>query len=174
MNPLILLPFSGMQLCPDIEKYSFLESNKDSNNVIIIEQLKKITPEYLTLNNKNIKEDIIKEIELLGINIDVKHNAYFIINKLSDTFFSNFQFENLYKSSYGTLIVDFLEKESIFSIEIGKKSFGYFCEINDKISCLCENIEIEDKYNFSIGNLNKDFIDFYKNIYPNVLYTYNY
>jgi len=76
----------------------------------------------------------------------------------------NFNINNLYESSYGTAILEYEIDNSNFTIEIGEKSFGYFSEKDGDYLKIIDEVLISDKYDerdVIIGNLNKDFIDFY-------------
>lgn len=67
------------------------------------------------------------------ISMSVFNNAMKVIYELSGNVIENIDTNNLTFSEYGTAIIDFDGPDnSIFSLEIGKDSIGYFSEINNK------------------------------------------
>ena len=155
-------------LSADVRRQSFLESYVNDNSNYQIEYVQNDTQFsndfYLDINSESKRIEILNELESEIINKDVKRNAVDIIRNLSALFLMNFNINNLYESSYGTAILEYEIDNSNFTIEIGEKSFGYFSEKDGDYLKIIEEVLISDKYDerdVIIGNLNKDFIDFY-------------
>ena len=94
----------------------------------------------------------------------VKINSVKLIESLSSLFIMNFDIDDMYKSSYGTIVLEFLKDSSSFTIEIGENSFGYFSESHNKIDHIQEEVFLSSNENdneIAFGQLNLDFIDFY-------------
>jgi hypothetical protein len=92
---------------------------------------------------------------------EVKNNAILIINSLSNLFISTFNIDDIYVSSYKTIIIEHITGKNIFSIEIGKYNFGYFSMIDDKT---IHFVESEDFNDGSIKQMNLDFEDYKKRL----------
>ena len=115
---------------------------------------------FLDNHEESVRNKILEELQNMSVSSKVKINSINLIKELSNLFIENFNPEDFYESSYGTLILDLIKGNSNFNIEIGQNSFGYFSEIKGKIIHLKEDIEIlRDDNNF--GKLNIDFLDFY-------------
>lgn len=98
---------------------------------------------------KEISENVYKNSLLV-------YNNLFKKDKLKD--------EDVYTTEYGTLCLDWIRKdhcdnENDFSLEIGKKTMGYFSEVNEKTIDYVEEVEINEK---SINKLDKNLKKFYK------------
>ncbi|UQB67946.1 hypothetical protein [Epilithonimonas zeae] len=114
---------------------------------------------FLDDHEKSIRIKILDELQNMNVDTQIKINAINLIKELPSLFIENFNPEDFFETSYGTLILDFIKEDSNFNIEIGQNSFGYFSEINGKINHLQENKNIAFTKNF--GKLNIDFLDFY-------------
>lgn len=69
-----------------------------------------------------------------NLNIHVYRNSYRLISELDDKFLKMIEPEDIYKTSYGTIDIEFKRSEDvIFHLEIGRESMGYFSEIYDEI-----------------------------------------
>lgn len=110
---------------------------------------------------------MLEELDLEISNRKVKKNAIEIIRNLPALFIMNFDITNLYKSSYGTAILEYEINNSNFTIDIGENSFGYFSEVNGEFLTINEEVTINDinsENDIVLGKLNQDFIDFYYSI----------
>lgn len=155
-------------LSADVRRQSFLESYVNDNLNYQIEYVQNDTQLsndfYLDRTSESKRIEILNELESEIINKDVKRNTVDIIRNLPALFLMNFNINNLYESSYGTAILEYEIDNSNFTIEIGEKSFGYFSEKDGDYLKIIDEVLISDKYDerdVIIGNLNKDFIDFY-------------
>lgn len=156
-------------LSADVRRQSFIESYSNS------------IPQYIEYysdsgfsNNEYFLDHIedskrstlLKELNIENSNINVKINAIDIIKNLSALFVMDFNPDNFYKSSYGTMVFEYEKKNANFTIEVGENSFGYFSEINNEIKHLKEEVELSkfDVNDTPLGQLNKDFVDFYYSV----------
>ncbi|BBI90465.1 hypothetical protein HYO65_gp073 [Tenacibaculum phage PTm1] len=108
--------------------------------------LKKQLDVFLKTNDSDLK-----------IGAEVYNNSYFIFEQLYPSILEHLSIEDVYTSSYGTLIVDW-EKENndIFSLEIGSKHLGYFIDVNGNYQKQVDKIEIEE----SVSHILKDLSNF--------------
>ena len=155
-------------LSADVRRQSFLESYVNDNSNYQIEYVQNDTQFsndfYLDRTSESKRIEILNELESEIINKDVKRNTVDIIRNLPALFLMNFDINNLYESSYGTAILEYEIDNSNFTIEIGEKSFGYFSEKDGDYLRIIDEVLTFDTYDereVIIGNLNKDFIDFY-------------
>lgn len=108
------------------------------------------------------KLKIIEELDNLNVTKIIIKNAKYVISTLDEKYCVRLKYDDIYSSSHGTIILDWIVKpDTIFSLEIGKRSCGYFIEKNGKL------IKTEDdvyfKNNDTIGIINKDLVSFYTN-----------
>lgn len=144
-----------MSLSTDYRKNSYLAS-VISNDSYYVEEIFQVTQknyfeDFLCSDNINIiKNKIFQLLNLKEISADLHNNAYNLLVNLPEFILDKIDVENIYTSQYGTLMVDFEFFDSnIFSLEIGKKSVGYFSEIDSSTYIFCDELETIDKY----GNL---------------------
>ncbi len=89
----------------------------------------------------NIKCRLYNFLSHSDVSYAVYNNAYNLIQSLPEIVLDKIDIENVYISSYGTVMVDIeFKSNDIFSLDIGKKSVGYFGEINDLAVCYNENL----------------------------------
>jgi hypothetical protein len=124
---------------------------------------------YLENNYKELAflRKTISYLQSENLNAEIQANLNKILETLPNIFIDNvISNDNVYCSSYGTVLIDFEEKNNIFSLEIGTSSIGYFSEINSVTSDFCEEIFIDNDDNFerSVRKLNNDFLAFYDRI----------
>lgn len=156
MAPLITSLFT---LNPDVDRQKFNVTNfgevvyynespkEDIKNSYLINTLsvsdhlstlKRTLMEYTRLNNFDQK-----------ISSSVFNNSYKLLDSLSPSASEELDYEDIYVSSNGTIVIDWEKTEDdIFSLEIGSKSLGYFIEVNgvdtkqvDSLSLTHENFE---------------------------------
>ena len=94
--------------------------------------------------DKNIENKIIKIFE----NISIKYS-----DKLD---------VDVYKNVNNIYTVELIYGKNIFFIDFGSKSFGWFSEINDKISHLKDDVSVYDIESYKI--LNNDINEFVNKI----------
>lgn len=169
---LLSLITSGLN--PDIDKYKFV--NKKDRNVHF-EERENVQKKHFILNKDIDDIDDVVKIKIQSLaelkeNWDgvgakkltpiVINNAINIIDNISPFYLTKLDEHNIYSTNYGTIIFDWefeSEKvgESIFSLEIGKKSIGYFSEKNGETSQQVDSLNI-DKQNIlqTIAKINQD------------------
>ena len=150
-----------------------LASFEDSDIVVAEQPFVFSDQDYSTMINFCVidKSDILlknisKYLEDENIQKEVQANTIKIIENLSEFFIDNIDFDSIYTSSYGTVLIDFEKGNNIFSIEVGSKSIGYFSEIESITNDFCEESFITDdeKLYLTTGKLNNDFLNFYNRI----------
>lgn len=111
--------------------------------------------------NKDVKENencIIESIESISllndnwnnfgtqkISSEIIVNSLKIIQSLPPSVLNYLKPENVYPTKMGTIIMDWeIDENNILSLEIAKKSVGYFVEINGDDYKEIEKISIED------------------------------
>jgi hypothetical protein len=140
-----------MSLSTDYRKNSYL-ANVISNESHYVEEIyqgiqKNYFDNFLCFDNINIiKNKIFQLHNLKEISADVHNNAYNLLINLPEFILDKIDIENIYTSRYGTVMIDFEFFESnIFSLEIGKKSIGYFSEIDSSTFLFCDELKTIDK-----------------------------
>lgn len=158
-------------LSADVRRQSFLESYINDDLTYYVEYLHNkqefLNDFYLDHSNESKRITMLEELDLEISNRKVKKNAIEIIRNLPALFIMNFDITNLYKSSYGTAILEYEINNSNFTIDIGENSFGYFSEVNGEFLTINEEVTINDinsENDIVLGKLNQDFIDFYYSI----------
>ncbi|WP_312205989.1 hypothetical protein [Epilithonimonas hominis] len=158
-------------LSADVRRQSFLESYINDDLTYYVEYLhnkqESLNDFYLDHSNESKRITMLEELDLEISNRKVKKNAIEIIRNLPALFIMNFDITNLYKSSYGTAILEYEINNSNFTIDIGENSFGYFSEVNGEFLTINEEVTINDinsENDIVLGKLNQDFIDFYYSI----------
>ena len=114
----------------------------------------------------NFSKKIMSYLQSENLSAEIQVNVNNILEKLPNIFIENVRSkDNIYSSSYGTVLIDFEEDGKIFSLEVGTKSIGYFSEIDSTTNDFCEEIIIEeDNFEESIDKVNSDFLAFYDKI----------
>lgn len=157
-------------LNPDLQRRKELELENQQNGFSLVE----MTTSYLFSNKlvnvshiDNIETVIVSELMEISklrdnwnntgtrkINADVINNALNIVNLLRPTVLCHLSSENVYPSKFGTIIMDWdFGDGNLFSLEIAKKSIGYFTEFNDDPQIQVDNIP------FNYDNNNLDIIN---------------
>lgn len=161
---------SGLSI--DVRRNSYIEDLQQNEDVLSYQN---IAPpiEEVSLSKSiyfNHKQELIKNVtEYLQqecTDNKVQRNTILILEQLTSFFVENINFDSIYLSSYGTVLIDFEQDKYSFSLEIGSKSIGYFSEIDSVTFNFCEESKIDDKSSLikTLGLLNKDFIEFYEEI----------
>lgn len=132
----------------DINKTFYLENLSDSKEDILknkIFSFLELKENWDGLQAKPIKTETIS-------------NAISIFESLSLNLIYHLDVDDIYCSSYGTIIFDWeFENENIFSVEIGKESLGYFYEKDSNI-VQREDLKIDNSESLlnAIVNIQKD------------------
>ncbi len=156
INPFI----SGLD--PNIDKKRLLFESRMSNKHEYYNQSEKKTSlrnkfflNKMIIDNNKFLKDKIKSISYLDnnwnnsgtpkINSEVIINSSRIINGLSASVLAYLSPENIYPTKMGTIIMDWeVDSDNILSLEIAKKSVGYFIEVNGDDYKELNNIGIEN------------------------------
>ena len=100
-----------------------------------LEEISKLTNDWNKLGSPSINSLIID-------------NAFLLIKSLPPSILYYLKPENIYPSQFGTIILDWeFDTDNIFSLEIAKKSIGYFVEKDG------ENHRQVDKIPFDKNNI---------------------
>ena len=79
-----------------------------------------------------------------------------MINALPPSILNYLTPDNIYPSKTGTIIMDWeIDNENILSLEVAKKSVGYFVEVNGEDYKQVEKIEIENLQQI-VSSINND------------------
>lgn len=146
-------------LNPDIDKRRSIAEKKIDKKEYTINSFKSLKNSFFF--NTEIKEnesfilDSISSISSLKnnwnnfgtpkINSEIILNSLKIIQYLPPSILNFLKPENVYPTKMGTIIMDWeIDENNILSLEIAKKSVGYFVEVNGKDYKEVEKINIED------------------------------
>mgnify|MGYP003625625154 CR=1 FL=1 len=159
----ILTTTTLLGLNPDVEKSKFLNEtsleNLTENGMFF--DLKKT---YFFVNNQQSKIDYLKDYIATFLNdvtkddvisLNVVNNTFSFLDKLNLTIINELDLDDIYTTSYGTVVFDCQNRNnnSVFSLEIGKKEFGYFIEKDGIDIKQVDAIEIEKVNEELITNL---------------------
>lgn len=82
---------------------------------------------------QNIKKGILDYIvKDLQVNDDILLQVVFLLDSLNQKQLLNLNVNNIYTSSYKTLIIDWVFNRNVFSIEIGNELIGWIIEVDGK------------------------------------------
>lgn len=95
----------------------------DPIHIDIKMDLKEKLYSYLVLNHNWDNYGAIKPEE------KVIQNCFCFLRKLPERYLSNFSKDDLSITPYGTIVLDWEDKNKLLSIEIGNDSLGYFTEL---------------------------------------------
>lgn len=158
------MPFTTalLGLNPDFDKRKILfENSIISKNDYFTNSNVNLSLKNKFFLNKEIKENensIIESIKLISllknnwnnfgtpkINSDIVINSLKIIQSLPPSILNYLRPENVYPTKNGTIIMDWeIDNNNILSLEIAKKSVGYFVEMNGEDYKEVENIDSEN------------------------------
>lgn len=114
-------------------------------------------------NVNKVKNQLFSLLNQSRISYSVYNNASNLLVNLPELVLEKIDIDNVFESNYGTLMVDFeLKNNDLFSLEIGKKSIGYFSEVDDVTYSYCDELETvsEDGRVVSPNKLSEDLLDF--------------
>lgn len=117
-------------------------------------------------NVNKIKNQLFNLLNQSRISYPVYNNASNLLVNLPELVLDKVDIDNVFESNYGTLMVDFeLRNNDLFSLEIGKKSVGYFSEVNDLTYSYCDELDtISEEGNVkNVNILSEDILDFLNN-----------
>jgi hypothetical protein len=113
----------------------FLNKEVKENENCIIESIKSISSLSDNWNNFGTPK----------INSEIISNSLKITQALPPSILNYLKPENVYPTKMGTIIMDWeIDENNILSLEIAKKSVGYFVEMNGNDYKEIEKIDIED------------------------------
>ena len=149
-------------LDPNIDKKKLLFEKSISNKQEYYNQSEKKSSlrnkfflNNMIIDNNRFLKDKIKSISYLDnnwnnsgtpkISSEVIINSSRIINGLSASILTYLKPENIYPTKMGTIIMDWeIDSDNILSLEIAKKSIGYFVEVNGEDYKEVDNIGMEN------------------------------
>jgi len=144
-------------------KIQFYTEDADFSNINSFENDIYLTRVPLYGLQKNFEDALL----FSKISMNVFNNAMNVLYELSGNVIENIDTNNLTFSEYGTAIIDFDGPDnSIFSLEIGKDSIGYFSEIDNKTFKFNDRLMTNSKDELieSVVKLNNDLYDYLSNI----------
>ena len=169
------MPFTSilLGLNPDFDKKRVLFENSilDRDDYFISSNISLSLKNNFFLNkevkeNENCIIESIRSISSLGnnwnnfgtskINPEIIVNSLRIIQALPPSILNYLKPENVYPTKMGTIIMDWeIDDNNILSLEIAKKSVGYFVEMNGDDYKEIEKIDAED-ISLIISSINND------------------
>lgn len=96
---------------------------------------------------------IIEKIKTFNVKEQTLENSINIINKIPVEFISMIELDDVYKTNYGTIIIEWDKDGNHFQLEIGKNEMGYFSEKNGKDLFLRENKTTIDSINLLVNDM---------------------
>lgn len=135
----MLLSSTLLSFSPDVEKLKFLTQRNDFEFVVLNETIDDIKDIYFLKSNldnylNKLKSSLFVFSETnpswdVKISHDVLNQSIKILENLYPSFYEILDESNIYPTNYGTIIFDWEKStDELFSLEIGKDSFGYFIE----------------------------------------------
>lgn len=148
-----LLLTSFVTLNPEIEKFQYVNNYKYIEPTYS-ERIFDLKSVYLVCNDVKSKNDFLKDKidffhkskELdLKISSRVLINSHNLLDILSPLLLEELDLNNVYTTSYGTLVLDWEKDENnVFSLELGADRIGYFIEVDGIDEKKVDNIYLED------------------------------
>jgi hypothetical protein len=139
--------FTFMALSTDYKKNSYLANvipfeGNDIEQIVDVDE-QNYFEGFIRIDNVNkIKNHLFNLLNQSSISYPVYNNASNLLVNLPEIVLDKIDIDNIYQSNYGTVMVDFEPKDNdIFSLEIGRKSIGYFSEVNDLTYSYCDELE---------------------------------
>jgi hypothetical protein len=160
-------------LNPDFEKYKNSTLLKKNNKVIYNYELSitdSLKNQYLLNGEINSVEDIVfNEIKKLAdlndnwdglgakkVNAETINNAVNIIAAIPPSRLQYIDCDSIYASSFGTIIIDFRKDGNLFSLEISRKTIGYFIERNGKDEIIIDDLPLGNDSEETINKMCRD------------------
>lgn len=167
-----------LSLNPEIRRYEYLnkhiaiEDGIEAETIIEDENIIDLKSCYY-LNNipgnysEIIKTELIKFSNQIDssdskISPDVLNQSLKIVDFIYPSLVEKLNIENVYSTSYGTVIFDWeYSNDNLFSLEVGKDSLGYFIEKNGSDVKEIDSLSLEEKeMHNTFSSLIKDLSDF--------------
>lgn len=127
--------FTSSNVSLSLKNKFFLDKEMKENETCIIESIKGIS--LLKANWNNFGTD--------RINSEIIVNSLRIIQSLPPSVLNYLKPENVYPTKSGTIMMDWeIDADNILSLEIAKKSVGYFVEMNGEDYKEVENIDVNN------------------------------
>ena len=105
-----------------------------------------------------MKNLILEKIRTFDVNEQTLKNTVNILDMIPIEFISLLELDDVYKTNYGTIIMDWDKSENHFQLEVGKTDMGYFSEKNGKDLFLRENKTTVGSINMLISDMNLVFL----------------
>lgn len=138
--------FSSSNVSLSLKNKFFLDKEVKENETCLIESIKEIS---LLKNNWN-------NFGTPKINSQIIINSLRIIQSLPPSVLNYLKPENIYPTKNGTIMMDWeIDVNNILSLEIAKKSVGYFVEMNGEDYKEVENIDVSN-ISFITSSINND------------------
>lgn len=127
--------FNASNVSLSLKNNFFLNTETIKNENCIIESIKSISSLSDNWNNSGTSK----------INTEIILNSLKIIQSLPPSILNYLKPENVYPTKMGTIIMDWeIDENNILSLEIARKSVGYFVEMNGDDYKEVEKIDAED------------------------------
>lgn len=127
--------FASSNVSLSLKNNFFLNKETKENENCIIESIKSISSLSDNWNNFGTSK----------INSEIIVNSLKIIQALPPSILNYLKPENIYPTKTGTIVMDWkIDDNNILSLEIAKKSVGYFVEMNGVDYKEVEKIDAED------------------------------
>ena len=129
-----------LPLNPDVEKHSILNKRTiDDNNLTQEEQFVDLKNTYYYIFGaehdklQEMKEELLNLFRSSDsdqkISSEVLRQSFEVLESLYPSLIEKFNPENLTRTSYGTIVLDWeKDEDNVFSLEIGANKIGYFIE----------------------------------------------
>lgn len=138
--------FASSNVSLSLKNNFFLNKETKENENCIIESIKSISSLSDNWNNFGTSK----------INSEIIVNSLKIIQSLPPSILNYLKPENIYPTKTGTIVMDWeIDDNNILSLEIAKKSVGYFVEMNGVDYKEVEKIDAED-ISLIISSINND------------------
>ena len=148
-----------MSLSTDYKKNSYLANvisfeNNDIECIVDVDE-QNYFEGFIRIDNVNkIKKHLFHLLNQSSISYPVYNNASNLLVNLPEIVLDKIDIDNIYESNYGTVMVDIEFKDNdIFSLEIGRKSIGYFSEVNDSTYSYCDELETINEAGEAINSI---------------------
>jgi hypothetical protein len=165
-----ILASTIFSLSPDVRRYQYMnkhigyENETEIESIIEDEIIVDLKSCYYLNNISGSYSEVIKN-QLISfsnqtddsdsdskISFDVLNQSLNIIDSIYPSLIEKLNIDNIYSSSYGTVILDWeLSNNSLFSLEVGKNAIGYFIEKNG------DDVKEVDSLSLSEKNLKNTF-----------------
>ncbi|WP_339888816.1 hypothetical protein [uncultured Flavobacterium sp.] len=127
--------YTNSSVALSLKNNFFLNSETKKNEDCLIDSITSISCLNDNWNNFGTKK----------ISSEIIINSLKIIQSIPPSLLNYLRPENIYPSKTGTIVMDWeIDKDNILSLEIAKKSVGYFVEVNGNDFKQVDNIDAEN------------------------------